>query len=293
MAAKEEHSTSPHSRLQSSAKGCSSSPTQMLFFPLISQRTASVQVRASFIVLLTSQGTAELQGKYKRPQDRKSKTLISSQTNSIAQDKLKAHVTGGITAEGTLYGRALCSKKTRYSIYLSLRILLIKDAAGTITPRILNFEEEAGPSSPLRQSQVMEPEEQLKAAEVLVSISRPRGLSIPGPIQTQPQQPTQGTDSKDKGKGILVEEPKKKKLTLQQIRALETQMMRRLLEKFKCCMVMQKKKERVQASIKDSFKDFIPMDSEKESEMLKERDAKRLLRKRKATISEEQPSQKP
>ncbi|GJV30452.1 hypothetical protein Tco_1386900, partial [Tanacetum coccineum] len=74
----------------------------------------------------------------------------------------------------------------------------------------------------LLRHQVMEPEEQLKAAEVLVSISRPRGLSIPGPIQTQPQQPTQGTDSKDKGKGILVEEPKKKKLTLQQIRALET-----------------------------------------------------------------------
>ncbi|GJW78646.1 hypothetical protein Tco_0140328 [Tanacetum coccineum] len=93
---------------------------------------------------------------------------------------------------------------------------------GTITPRILNFEDEAGPSSPLRPIQVMESEEQLKAAEVLVAISRPRGLSIPGPIQTQPQQPTQGTDPKDKGKGILVEEPKKKKLTLQQIRALET-----------------------------------------------------------------------
>ncbi|GJW37002.1 hypothetical protein Tco_0059922, partial [Tanacetum coccineum] len=98
---------------------------------------------------------------------------------------------------------------------------------GTITPRILNFEEEAGPSSPLRPIQVMDSEEQLKAAEVLVSISRPRGLSIPGPIQSQPQQPTQGTDTqrtdpKDKGKGILVEEPKKKKMTLQQIRALET-----------------------------------------------------------------------
>ncbi|GJZ89945.1 hypothetical protein Tco_0661872 [Tanacetum coccineum] len=92
---------------------------------------------------------------------------------------------------------------------------------GTITPRTLNFEDEAGPSSPLRPIQVMDSEEQLKAAEVLVSISRPRGLSIPGPIQTQPQQPTQGTDPKDKGKGILVEEPKKKKLTLQQIRALE------------------------------------------------------------------------
>ncbi|GJR11414.1 hypothetical protein Tco_0794066 [Tanacetum coccineum] len=47
-------------------------------------------------------------------------------------------------------------------------------------------------------------------------------VHFPGPIQTQPQQPTQGTDPKDKGKGILVEEPKKKKLTLQQIRALET-----------------------------------------------------------------------
>ncbi|GKG09632.1 hypothetical protein Tco_0338378, partial [Tanacetum coccineum] len=81
---------------------------------------------------------------------------------------------------------------------------------GTITPRTLNFEDEAGPSIPLRQSQVMEPEEQLKAAEVLVDISRPRGLSIPGPIQSQPQQPTQGADPKDKGKGILVEEPKKK-----------------------------------------------------------------------------------
>ncbi|GKF34335.1 hypothetical protein Tco_0107535, partial [Tanacetum coccineum] len=104
---------------------------------------------------------------------------------------------------------------------------------GTITTRTLNFEDEAGPSSPLHPIQVMESEEQLKVAEVeeqlkvvevLVAISRPRGLSIPGPIQSQspPQQPSQATDPKDKGKGILVEEPKKKKLTLQQIRALET-----------------------------------------------------------------------
>ncbi|GJV65016.1 hypothetical protein Tco_1475844 [Tanacetum coccineum] len=221
---------------------------------------------------------------------------------------------------------------------------------GTITPRTLNFEDEAGPSSPLRPIQVMESEEQLKAAEVLVAISRPRGLSIPGPIQSQPQQPTQGTDTqgtdpKDKGKGILVEEPKKKKLTLQQIRALETtndeevarkiqaewdaeeerkrfeelkktkpkttlrkptslaqernQMMSFLkgqgyknLQKLKYPQ-MKELYDKVQASIKDSFKDFIPMDSEKEREMLKERDAKRLLRKRKATISEEQPSKKP
>ncbi|GJR79862.1 hypothetical protein Tco_0150647 [Tanacetum coccineum] len=218
------------------------------------------------------------------------------------------------------------------------------------TLRDIGYEDEAGPSSPLRPIQVMDSEEQHNAAEVLVSISRPRGLSIPGPIQSQPQQPTQGTDTqgtdpKDKGKGILVEEPKKKKLTLQQIRALETtndeevarkiqaewdaeeerkrfeelkktkpkttlrkptslaqernQMMSFLkgqgyknLQKLKYPQ-MKELYDKVQASIKDSFKDFIPMDSEKERETLKEREAKRLLRKRKATISEEQPSKKP
>ncbi|GJR25647.1 hypothetical protein Tco_1101879 [Tanacetum coccineum] len=125
----------------------------------------------------------------------------------------------------------------------------------------LNFEDEAGPSSPLRPIQVMDSEEQHNAAEVLVSISRPRGLSIPGPTQTQPQQPTQGQGYKN-------------------LQKLKYPQMKELYDK-------------VQASIKDSFKDFIPMDSEKEREMLKERDAKRLLRKRKATISEEQPSKKP
>ncbi|GKF31840.1 hypothetical protein Tco_0101638, partial [Tanacetum coccineum] len=38
---------------------------------------------------------------------------------------------------------------------------------------------------------------------------------------------------------------------------------------------------------------FVPMDSEKEREMLKERDVQRLSRKRKATITEAQPAKKP
>ncbi|GJR51908.1 hypothetical protein Tco_1402429 [Tanacetum coccineum] len=161
---------------------------------------------------------------------------------------------------------------------------------------------------------------------------------------SQPQQPTQATDPKEKGKGILVEEPKKKKLTLQQIRALETtndeevarkvqaewdaeeerkrledlkkpkpktiskkptslaqernQMMSFLkgqgyknLQKLRYPQ-MKELYDKVQESIKDSFKDFIPMGSEKEKQMLQERDAKRLLRKRKATVTEEQPSKK-
>ncbi|GJS61619.1 hypothetical protein Tco_0656403 [Tanacetum coccineum] len=174
---------------------------------------------------------------------------------------------------------------------------------GTITPRILNFEEEAGPSSPLRQSQVMEPEEQLKAAEVLVSISRPRGLSIPGPIQTQPQQPTQGTDSKDKGKGILVEEPKKKKLTLQQIRALETTNDEEVARKIQAEWDAEEERKRFEelkktkpkttlrkptslAQERNQMMSFLKVIERKGKRLRKEK-RKILVRKRKATISEE------
>ncbi|GKF67038.1 hypothetical protein Tco_0193555, partial [Tanacetum coccineum] len=100
----------------------------------------------------------------------------------------------------------------------------LKKIQSTVTPRTLDFDDEAGPSSPIRPTQEEEPEEQFKDDELLADIllNRTRGLSIPGPMQSQPQQPTQATDPKEKGKGILVEEPKNKKLTLQQIRALET-----------------------------------------------------------------------
>ncbi|GKE42349.1 hypothetical protein Tco_1469633 [Tanacetum coccineum] len=212
----------------------------------------------------------------------------------------------------------------------------------TVTPRTLDFDDEAGLSSQIRPTQEEEPEEQFKDDEFLVVLNRTRGLSIPGPMQSQPQQPTQATDLKEKGKGILVEEPKKKKLTLQQIRALETKNdeevarkiqaewdakeERKRLEALKKPKTILKKPtslvqernqmmsflkgqgyknlqklkypqmkelyDKVQESIKESFKDFIPMGSEKEKQMLQERDAKRLLRKRKATITEEQPSKK-
>ncbi|GJR43357.1 hypothetical protein Tco_1311460 [Tanacetum coccineum] len=68
----------------------------------------------------------------------------------------------------------------------------------TVTPGTLNFDDEAGPSSPIQEEE---------AEEVFLA---------------RISQPTQATDPNDKGKGVLVEESKKKKLTLQQIRALET-----------------------------------------------------------------------
>ncbi|GJS00085.1 hypothetical protein Tco_0316593 [Tanacetum coccineum] len=98
---------------------------------------------------------------------------------------------------------------------LDLEIIQSTARQSTVTPRTLNFDDEASPSSPIRPTQDVEPEEQFKVDEVLadisLNISRPRGLSIPGPIQSQPQQLTQATDPKDKSKGILVEEPKKTK----------------------------------------------------------------------------------
>ncbi|GKE09972.1 ribonuclease H-like domain-containing protein, partial [Tanacetum coccineum] len=62
-----------------------------------------------------------------------------------------------------------------------------------VTLRTLNFDK-AGPSSLIRPTQEEGSEEQFKVDEFLtdipLNISRPRGLSIPGPMQTQPQQRT-------------------------------------------------------------------------------------------------------
>ncbi|GJT65253.1 reverse transcriptase domain-containing protein [Tanacetum coccineum] len=121
----------------------------------------------------------------------------------------------------------------------------------------LNFDDEAGPSSPIRPTQNIEPEEQFKVDEVLADISRPRGLSIPGPIQPQPQQPSQATDPKDKGKGILVEEPKKKKLTLQQIRALETTNDEEVQKEFKLNRMQKRKKSLKEALSEDRNNDAL------------------------------------
>ncbi|GJW50688.1 putative ribonuclease H-like domain-containing protein [Tanacetum coccineum] len=55
----------------------------------------------------------------------------------------------------------------------------------TVTPRTLNFDDETGPSSPIRLTQEEGHEEQFKDDEFLADINRSRGLSIPGPMQSQ------------------------------------------------------------------------------------------------------------
>ncbi|GJS62670.1 hypothetical protein Tco_0657454 [Tanacetum coccineum] len=93
-------------------------------------------------------------------------------------------------------------------------------------PSMKVLEDEAGPSTFQDESDEFIQDDTL-IADILVNISRPRrgaGITIPGNIseQQRPESPTLILDPKDKGKGIMKEEPKKKKLTLQQLRAAET-----------------------------------------------------------------------
>ncbi|GKC10760.1 hypothetical protein Tco_1007542 [Tanacetum coccineum] len=93
-------------------------------------------------------------------------------------------------------------------------------------PSMKEVEDEAGPSTFQDESDEFI-QDDILIADTLVEITRPRrgaGITIPGniPEQERPESPTLILDPKDKGKGIMKEEPKKKKLTLQQLRAAET-----------------------------------------------------------------------
>ncbi|GJR57669.1 hypothetical protein Tco_1499831 [Tanacetum coccineum] len=115
------------------------------------------------------------------------------------------------------------------------------------------------------------------------------------------------------------EEPKKKKLTLQQIRALETTNDEEVARKIQAEWDAEEERKRFEelkkakpkttlrkptslAQERNQMMNFLKgqgyknlqklKNTKREKQMLKERDEKRLLRKRKATISEEQPSKK-
>ncbi|GJW58561.1 hypothetical protein Tco_0105292 [Tanacetum coccineum] len=174
-------------------------PSMLEYSPHWAGRKTSI---ASIMVLVNSQGTADIQrtADFQGTAEPHDAASIPKSPNDYTPTDV-FQTSGG--DEGLLDIYALNRETTQ-------RLA----RQGTITPRTLNFEDEAGPSSPLRPIQGMDSEEQHNAAEVLVSISRPRGS----------------------------------------------------------------------ASIKDTFKDFIPLDSRKKGGCSKERDAKKTLRrKRKAT----------
>ncbi|GKA08702.1 hypothetical protein Tco_0688033, partial [Tanacetum coccineum] len=231
LAAEEAHSTSPHSRAASSPRDAHGPPDQSAAQASLSQGTAEVQGTADFQGMAETQGAENIPKKQKRRRKKQrqdgvfsANRLINDEENSAMKNRAlerKSDETEHVNIEEEKDASDVKSGDTEE---LDLEEIQSTARQSAITPRTLNFEDEAGPSSPVHQTQEEEPKEQFKDDELLADIilNRPRGLSIPGPIQSQPQQPTQATDPKDKGKGILVEEPKKKKLTLQQIRALET-----------------------------------------------------------------------
>lgn len=97
-----------------------------------------------------------------------------------------------------------------------------------ITPRTLDFDEEVGPSNPIQQEEIGEhtASDDETIANIILNITRPRGISIPGVEQSQvlqsSSQSTEQLDPKDKGKGIMIEsKKKKKKYTLAELKAIE------------------------------------------------------------------------
>ncbi|GJS90813.1 hypothetical protein Tco_0773449 [Tanacetum coccineum] len=177
-------------------------------------------------VLLTQQGTAQYSRKFMEAQEANS---FSSQTDYQAQDQTQETVQIRTASGQTscFLGRKSESKEKKKEAKKNPRRKCLQSNWGGIRMKAI-VDKEALFTLDWKRKKELELEEiQVLAkpssdAALSLNISRPRGLSIPGPIQSQPQQPTQASDPKDKGKGILVEEPKKKKLTLQQIRALET-----------------------------------------------------------------------
>ncbi|GJT43098.1 hypothetical protein Tco_0951813 [Tanacetum coccineum] len=311
LAAEEELSTSQHSRAASSCKVAQGTPNQSA---AQSHRTASVT--RYWIVLtrycLPSQGCSHTkglltsQGKlgdsteatlYQAKQYSRSKQ--SSRSCPIRSSVVKHHALWvrikNLTKQkrdegkkelrrkvssvklGRIRMKELCTEEQ----ILDLETTQDARTRDLITPRTLNFEDEAGPSSPLRQFSYGSEEQH----NVL-------------------------------NKQDMVEELKRKKIDSSNNQSLETTMMRRLLEnsrewdaederksflKGQGYKNLQKLKypqmkelyDKVQASIKESSKTLCSKWIQRRKEMLKRRDALRLSRKRKATITEEQPSKKP
>ncbi|GJV96001.1 hypothetical protein Tco_1547578 [Tanacetum coccineum] len=235
LAAEEAHSTSPHSRAASSPRDAQGTPAQSAAQDSSLQGTADSQGTAEIQGTADSQGTAEIQGTADSqgtaeaqgaadiPQSPNDYTPTDeSQTSggdeglldlyALNQDERKNDETeerkSDETEEVIIEEKDTSDVKSGDTEELDLEKIQSTARQSTVTPRTLNFDDETGPSSPIRSTQEEGPKEQFKDDELLADIllNRPRGLSIPGPMQSQPQQPIQATDPKEKGKGILVEE---------------------------------------------------------------------------------------
>ncbi|GJX99990.1 hypothetical protein Tco_0357009 [Tanacetum coccineum] len=170
LAAEEEHSTSPHSKAASSARDAQGTPTQSAAH---SQRTASVQGTASFHSTANSQRTAEIQREVRRL---KKQTLAQAKLIRKLKAKLKnlyrmLAITPDLeeisdeTEEVNIEEKEASNVRSGYTEELDLETTQSTARQGTITPRTLNFEDEAGPSSHSVTIQVWTLKNNLKPAD--------------------------------------------------------------------------------------------------------------------------------
>ncbi|GJQ89466.1 ribonuclease H-like domain-containing protein [Tanacetum coccineum] len=291
LAAEEEQSTSPHSRAASSARDAQGTPTQSAAHSQKEVRRLKKQTLSQAKQILKLKAKLKKLSKFVKPVVKYHALWLENQNLKKQKRQSKRHkkkvssmlllllVWKGKSDEDEeviLRRRSFYCKVVEDTGRNCLRQLKVLLDRVLLPSRILDFEDWiAGPSSPL-------------CPIMLRTLKTIRTL--------------------------------KEKLLFNKSELGKLQLMRRLLEKFKLSGMQKKNRKRFEGIeeneaidyfmtnsyfsllqernqydefLKDSFKDFIPMDSEKEREMMKEREAKRLLRKRKATISEELPSKKP
>ncbi|GJV66855.1 hypothetical protein Tco_1482364 [Tanacetum coccineum] len=228
LAAEEAHSESTHSRAESSPRDAQGTPTQSAAQASILQGTADFQ------------GTAEAQGAADIPQSPNDYTPTDESRILRKEERSKRGEEGERRClqsnwekkdEGNLSEEHHDQDDHNHTAFVyedfdatdaieeekdtsdvksdETEQVIIEEEKDTSDDLI--FDDEEGPSVQMT-TQEEEPEEQFKDDEFLADIllNRPRGLSIPGPMQSHLKNQLKLLDPKEKGKGILVEEAKRR-----------------------------------------------------------------------------------
>ncbi|GKE89729.1 hypothetical protein Tco_1567204 [Tanacetum coccineum] len=297
LVAEEAHSTSPHSRVASSPRDAQGTPTQS------AAQDSSLQGTAAF------QGTANLQGTVEAQYTADSQGIAEAQGTDAVQGAADipqspndytptdaSQTSGG--DEGLLDLYALNKEVRRLK---KQTISQAKQIHKLQKVRILRKEERSKGRSKGRrclQSNWGGIKMQVICLKRIMILQQIRALETKNDEEVARNVQAEWDAEEERKRLEALKKPKTISKKLTSLVQERNQMMSFLkgqgyknLQKLKYPQ-MKELYAKVQESIKDSFKDFIPMGSEKEKQMLQERDAKRLLRKRKVTVTEEQPSKK-
>ncbi|GKD89315.1 hypothetical protein Tco_1364822, partial [Tanacetum coccineum] len=126
---------------------------------------------------------ADLERKSDETEERKSDEIEERKSDETKQVIIKEEEDTSDVKSGDTEEEDTSDVKSGDTEELDLERIQSTARQSAVTLRTLNFDDEAGPSSPIRPTQEEEPEEQFKddefLADISLNISRPRGLSIP------------------------------------------------------------------------------------------------------------------